>query len=141
MRRGGDEPLHRGAGAGQGGFAEVSGKETLVFAGTVDLSASNVMVEYFSPSAASSPSYDVRSDALKKFKPESHAGMMEIAAAWGTPEQATQLQRYREAVSVLMPGEVVHAAFLTGDGRMVMAGGAEAYGASALGHTPAPGAA
>ncbi len=50
-----------------------------------------------------------------------------------------QLQRYREAVSVLMPGEVVHAAFLTGDGRMVMAGGAEA--SAALGHTPAPGVA
>ena len=32
------------------------------------------------------------------------------------------LQRYREAVSVLMPGEVVHAAFLTGDGRMVILG-------------------
>ena len=52
-----------------------------------------------------------------------------------------QLQRYREAVSAFMPGEVVHAAFLTGDGRMVMAGGAEASDASALGHTPAPGAA
>jgi mannose-1-phosphate guanylyltransferase len=26
-------------------------------------------------------------DALKKFKPESHAGVMEIAAAWGTPKQ------------------------------------------------------
>lgn len=52
-----------------------------------------------------------------------------------------QLQRYREAVSVLMPGEVVHAAFLTGDGRMVMAGGTEASAASALGHTPAPGTA
>lgn len=26
-------------------------------------------------------------EALKKFKPESHAGMMEIAAAWGTPKQ------------------------------------------------------
>lgn len=52
-----------------------------------------------------------------------------------------QLQRYREAVSVLMPGEVVHAAFLTGDGRMVMVGGADASAASALGHTPAPGVA
>ena len=52
-----------------------------------------------------------------------------------------QLQRYREAVSVLMPGEVVHAAFLTGDGRMVMVGGTDASAASALGHTPAPGAA
>ena len=50
-----------------------------------------------------------------------------------------QLQRYREAVSVLMPGEVVHAAFLTGDGRMVMVGGADA--SAAMGHTPAPGAA
>jgi ATP-dependent helicase/nuclease subunit A len=52
-----------------------------------------------------------------------------------------QLQRYREAVSVLMPGEVVHAAFLTGDGRMVMVGGTDASAASAMGHTPAPGAA
>ncbi len=49
-----------------------------------------------------------------------------------------QLQRYREAVSVLMPGEVVHAAFLTGDGRMVMAGGAETSAASAVGHTSRP---
>ncbi len=41
-----------------------------------------------------------------------------------------QLQRYREAVSVLMPGEVVHAVFLTGDGRMVMVGGADASAAT-----------
>ena len=57
-----------------------------------------------------------------------------------------QLERYREAVSVLMPGEVVHAAFLTGDGRMVMAGdaldGAGAFAAKPLGvgHTLAPAA-
>ena len=57
-----------------------------------------------------------------------------------------QLERYREAVSVLMPGEVVHAAFLTGDGRLVMVGDAP-YGAGAfaakplgVGHTLAPAA-
>lgn len=48
-----------------------------------------------------------------------------------------QLQRYREAVAALMPGEVVHAAFLTGDGRLVPVDGAVPPG---LGHTPAPGA-
>ena len=48
-----------------------------------------------------------------------------------------QLQRYREAVAALMPGEAVHAAFLTGDGRLVPVDGAVPPG---LGHTPAPGA-
>lgn len=48
-----------------------------------------------------------------------------------------QLQRYREAVTALMPGEAVHAAFLTGDGRLVPVDGAVPPG---LGHTPAPGA-
>jgi ATP-dependent helicase/nuclease subunit A len=55
-----------------------------------------------------------------------------------------QLQRYREAVSALMPGEAVYAAFLTGDGRLVMAGdapggaGASAAKPPAVGHTLAP---
>ena len=55
-----------------------------------------------------------------------------------------QLQRYREAVQALMPGEVVHAAFLTGDGRLVMVGdaqgsaGASAAQAPAVGHTRPP---
>lgn len=58
------------------------------------------------------------------------------------PGLMAQLQRYREAVRALMPGEPVHAAFLTGDGRMVVvpadpgAGG----GADAMGHTLAPAA-
>ncbi|WP_298211296.1 UvrD-helicase domain-containing protein [Acidovorax sp.] len=60
-----------------------------------------------------------------------------------------QLQRYREAVQALMPGEAVHAAFLTGDGRMVLLDGASAAGAvgplaartPAVGHTLAPAAA
>ncbi|MCZ8220277.1 MAG: UvrD-helicase domain-containing protein [Acidovorax sp.] len=57
-----------------------------------------------------------------------------------------QLERYREAVSALMPGEAVHAAFLTGDGRMVMVGdapdGAGAFAAKppGVGHTLAPAA-
>jgi len=57
-----------------------------------------------------------------------------------------QLERYREAVSVLMSGEAVYAAFLTGDGRLVMVGdapgGAGAYPAKppAVGHTLAPAA-
>ena len=57
-----------------------------------------------------------------------------------------QLQRYREAVSVLMPGEAVYAAFLTGDGRLVPVGevpgaaGASAAQAPAVGHTLAPAA-
>lgn len=57
-----------------------------------------------------------------------------------------QLQRYREAVSVLMPGEAVHAAFLTGDGRLVPVGeapgaaGASAAQVPAVGHTLAPAA-
>lgn len=68
-----------------------------------------------------------------------------------------QLQRYREAVQALMPGEVVHAAFLAGDGRMVTVGDGPAGGsgtsggasegskagpstapASGVGHTSAP---
>ena len=64
-----------------------------------------------------------------------------------------QLQRYREAVSALMPGEAVRAAFLTGDGRMVRVGdapagggggdeggkaGAKAAAAPGVGHTSAP---
>ena len=57
-----------------------------------------------------------------------------------------QLQRYREAVSALMPGEAVYAAFLTGDGRLVPVGevpgaaGAPAALAPAVGHTLAPAA-
>lgn len=55
-----------------------------------------------------------------------------------------QLQRYSEAVSALMPGEAVHAAFLTGDGRLVMVGdapnvaGGSVATLSAVGHTSAP---
>ncbi len=59
------------------------------------------------------------------------------------PGLMAQLQRYRDAVRALVPGEPVHAAFLTGDGRMVVlpadpgtAGGAG--GARAVGHTLAP---
>ncbi len=57
-----------------------------------------------------------------------------------------QLQRYSEAVSALMPGEAVHAAFLTGDGRLVMVGdtpnvaGGSVATPSAVGHTSAPAA-
>ncbi|WP_342720506.1 UvrD-helicase domain-containing protein [Acidovorax sp. FHTAMBA] len=49
-----------------------------------------------------------------------------------------QLQRYQEAVQALMPGEAVHAAFLTGDGRLVRAGGGPTL--AAVGHTLAPAA-
>lgn len=58
------------------------------------------------------------------------------------PGLMAQLQRYREAVRALMPGEPVHAAFLTGDGRMVVVPadpGADG-GADAMGHTLAPAA-
>ena len=57
-----------------------------------------------------------------------------------------QLERYREAVGALMPGEAVHAAFLTGDGRLVMVGdapnvaGGSVATPSAVGHTSAPAA-
>ena len=57
-----------------------------------------------------------------------------------------QLERYREAVAALMPGEAVHAAFLTGDGRLVMVGdapniaGGSVATPSAVGHTSAPAA-
>lgn len=57
-----------------------------------------------------------------------------------------QLERYREAVSALMPGEAVHAAFLTGGGRLVMVGdapnvaGGSVATPSAVGHTSAPAA-
>ena len=59
---------------------------------------------------------------------------------------AAQLERYREAVGALMPGEAVHAAFLTGDGRLVMVGdapnvaGESVATPSAVGHTSAPAA-
>ncbi|WP_422849273.1 UvrD-helicase domain-containing protein [Acidovorax sp. M14] len=55
-----------------------------------------------------------------------------------------QLERYRDAVSALMPGEAVHAAFLTGDGRLVTVGdapnvaGVSVATPSAVGHTSAP---
>jgi ATP-dependent helicase/nuclease subunit A len=49
-----------------------------------------------------------------------------------------QLQRYQEAVQALMPGEAVHAAFLTGDGRLVRVGGGPTP--AAVGHTLAPAA-
>lgn len=55
-----------------------------------------------------------------------------------------QLEGYREAVTALMPGEAVHAAFLTGDGRLVMVGdapnvaGGSVATPSAVGHTSAP---
>jgi len=32
-------------------------------------------------------------ECLKRFKPETHAGVMEIAAAWGTPEQKAVIDR------------------------------------------------
>ena len=32
-------------------------------------------------------------DCLKKYKPESHAGVIEIAAAWGTPDQKSVIDR------------------------------------------------
>ncbi len=56
------------------------------------------------------------------------------------PGLMAQLQRYREAVRALMPGEAVHAAFLTGDGRMVAlpADCGAVDGAAAVGHTLAP---
>ena len=59
------------------------------------------------------------------------------------PALMAQLQRYREAVQGQAPGERVWAAFLTGDGRMVLApdGAPAADGASAAGavrHTLAP---
>lgn len=58
------------------------------------------------------------------------------------PGLMAQLQRYREAVRALMPGEPVHAAFLTGDGRMVVvpADSGAAGGEGAMGHTLAPAA-
>lgn len=57
-----------------------------------------------------------------------------------------QLEGYREAVAALMPGEAVRAAFLTGDGRLVMAdyapsvAGGSVATPSAVGHTSAPAA-
>jgi ATP-dependent helicase/nuclease subunit A len=36
------------------------------------------------------------------------------------PQLLAQLRQYRAAVRALMPGEPVSAAFLTGDGRMVV---------------------
>lgn len=56
------------------------------------------------------------------------------------PGLMAQLQRYRAAVRALMPGEPVHAAFLTGDGRMVVvpADSGAAGGEGAMGHTLAP---
>ncbi|MDP4078179.1 exodeoxyribonuclease V subunit beta [Acidovorax sp. A1169] len=56
------------------------------------------------------------------------------------PGLMAQLHRYREAVRALMPGEPVHAAFLTGDGRMVVlpADSGAVDGAAAVGHTLAP---
>lgn len=56
------------------------------------------------------------------------------------PSLMAQLQRYRAAVRALMPGEPVHAAFLTGDGRMVVvpADSGAAGGEGAMGHTLAP---
>jgi ATP-dependent helicase/nuclease subunit A len=45
-----------------------------------------------------------------------------------------QLQRYRDAVQLQVPGEPVHAALLTGDGRLVRV----AARAAAVGHTLAP---
>jgi ATP-dependent helicase/nuclease subunit A len=58
------------------------------------------------------------------------------------PGLVAQLQRYREAARALMPGEPVHAAFLTGDGRMVVvpADSGVAGGAAGVGHTLAPAA-
>jgi ATP-dependent helicase/nuclease subunit A len=58
------------------------------------------------------------------------------------PGLLAQLQRYRDAVRALMPGEPVHAAFLTGDGRMVPlpSDPGLAGGAGAMGHTLAPAA-
>lgn len=62
------------------------------------------------------------------------------------PELVAQLERYRSAVQALMPSAAVHAAFLTGDGRLqtLPARGVQAaaapQGGDALMHTPAPAA-
>lgn len=61
------------------------------------------------------------------------------------PGLVAQLQRYRRAVQRHVPGERVHAAFLTGDGRMVPVPAdrppdASADGVNAVGHTPGPAA-
>lgn len=61
------------------------------------------------------------------------------------PGLMAQLQRYRDAVQALMPGEPVHAAFLTGDGRMVVLQGDPGRPGipvvdRAMGHTLAPAA-
>ena len=37
-------------------------------------------------------------ECLKRFKPETHAGVMEIAAAWGTPEQMAVIDRVYPAL-------------------------------------------
>ncbi|GAA4420543.1 UvrD-helicase domain-containing protein [Acidovorax lacteus] len=62
------------------------------------------------------------------------------------PDLVAQLERYRSAVQALMPSAAVHAAFLTGDGRLQtlpaqgIPAAASLQGGAALGHTPAPAA-
>ena len=53
--------------------------------GTVDLTNSNVVVEYFSPSAVSSPLQSVRDDSIKKFTFQN--GDMDYRIIWGVRKQ------------------------------------------------------
>lgn len=89
--------------------------------GTVDLSDSNVVVEYFSPSAVSSPSTTVRNDSIKKFN---YIGDdMQYGDKWGVTKRydppprptmiptctAKMLAAKLVAVGVMKPGGTAHA--------------------------------
>jgi hypothetical protein len=89
--------------------------------GTVDLTKSNVLVEYFSPSAVSSPLSSVRDDSIKKFN--FNDSTMNYKDKWGVRKQysppprptaipgctAKQLAAKLGSMGLLKPGGTVHA--------------------------------
>ncbi|MFN4120479.1 UvrD-helicase domain-containing protein [Acidovorax sp.] len=92
---------------------------------------------------------------VHRHQPAGHAGWWVLdyksaAQPERQPALMTQLQRYRAAVRQQVPGEPVWAAFLTGDGRLVVVpeegedkvqgAHAAAFASASLGHTLAPAA-
>ncbi|MFT3764683.1 MAG: hypothetical protein QM820_04075 [Minicystis sp.] len=106
--------------------------------GTVDLTTSNVMVEYFSPSAVSSPNQKMRDDSIKKFNFMNDE--MTYRDIWGVRKQynpaprptaipgctAKQLAAKLVGMGLLKTGGTIHAQIdpAFGDEWLVQTGGA-----------------
>ncbi|MFT3764631.1 MAG: hypothetical protein QM820_03800 [Minicystis sp.] len=105
--------------------------------GTVDLSDANVLVEYFSPSAMSSPRKEVRDDSIRKFNfvgdDMIHGDTWGVSEPYSPAPRATaipgctvkQLAARLGTLGLLRPGSTVHVSIdpASGDAWRVRAGG------------------